>query len=382
MRTVFVNGTIFTPNEQIASSALIVEDEKIVEVARVDPKTVESQVIDAKGMYIIPGLIDIHIHGGQGCDTMDASEEALDSIAGFLAAHGVTSFLPTTVTASAQDTMRAVQAVASHPKPSTGAGLLGIHLEGPYLDHQYSGAQPAQHLREPDLSEYNAWLKEKAVRLITIAPELPGAAELIQTGVQKDIRFAVGHSAASYEQVLEATRRGLDQVTHIFNGMAPLHHRTPGIVGAALTEDCIYTQLIADGIHVNPVVIKLLLKAKGVNRIILISDAIRAAGMADGEYALGDQTVFVEAGTARTRAGGLAGSTLTLEKAVSNMMRFTGLSLQDVLPMATRVPAEALGLENKGIIASGYDADIVILDQYFQVHLTMVEGRVVYQRKT
>jgi N-acetylglucosamine-6-phosphate deacetylase len=379
MKTSILNGILVTPDEQLSGKVVIVEDGRI---SRIDPSGSEetnSKLIDARGFYVIPGLIDLHVHGAAGFDTMDATPEAIDGMGRFFARHGVTSFLPTTVAASPQATQAAIQNISMLSYPSEAARPLGIHLEGPYLGHEYRGAQPLQHLRTADAKEYQPWLENDLVRLITVAPEVEGVLDLIKTGVKKGIEFAVGHSSASYEQMLLAIDLGLHQVTHTFNGMASLHHRSPGVLGAALGEDRLHCQLIADGVHVHPAVVKVLVNAKGIDRTILITDGMRATGLPDGDYPLGDQLVQVQAGVARTRVGGLAGSTLTLDQALRNIMVFAGLSFQEALPMATRVPAAALNLVGrKGILAPGADADLVIMDDLHHVRMTMVNGRIVY----
>jgi len=213
---------------------------------------------------------------------------------------------------------------------------------------------------------------------MTVAPEIDGVLELIETGVKMGVEFALGHTAATYEQAREAADRGARQLTHTFNGMAPLHHRNPGVVGAALSDDRLRCQIIADGVHVHPAVVKALVRAKGPQGTILITDCMRAAGQPDGDYALGDHTIHVLKGIARTDAGGLAGSTLTLDEALRNLMRFADLTLREALPMATSTPAAAMNWTGrKGVLAAGADADVVILDRELQVQLTMIEGRVV-----
>jgi N-acetylglucosamine-6-phosphate deacetylase len=381
MKTILTNGIILTPDKRITSSQVVIENDRITGIFPEGPVEPGAHTIDVQGHYIIPGLIDIHIHGVSGFDTMDASQEAIQTMARFIASHGVTAYLPTTVAASAQDIQKSIDTVASMPQPQDGARHLGIHLEGPYLNHMFCGAQPLHHLRGADPDEYIPWFRKQAVRLITVAPEIHGVPELIRAGVKEGVEFAIGHSAASYEQVLQAMDLGLHLATHAFNGMPPLHHRTPGVLGAVLSEERLYAQVIVDGTHVHPAVVKLLARAKGIDRTILITDAIRATGMPDGRYALGDQQVFVRNGIARTEAGGLAGSTLTMDQALQNIMKYADLSLQQALPMATRVPAEALGLHHhQGQIAPGFDADIVIMDETCNVHQTMVGGQVVFGR--
>ena len=379
MGTAIVNGILLTPDEQFSGQSVIVEGGRITRIGPVGLVEAQSNTIDARGFYVIPGLIDLHVHGANGFDTMDATPEAIDGMGHFLAQHGVTSYLPTTVTASAEATLAAIQNISAMSNPSNGAGPLGIHLEGPYLNHDYCGAQPHQYLRPADIKEYKLWLDNGQIRLITVAPEVEGVLDLIKAGNETGIEFAAGHSAASYEQMQLAIEHGLHQVTHTFNGMPPLHHRSPGVLGAALSDNRLRCQIIADGVHVHPAVVKVLVKSKGIDGTILISDGMRATGLQDGDYALGDQQVHVRNGVARTQAGGLAGSTLTLDQALRNIMHFADLSFKEALPMATRVPAIAMNWEGrKGVIAPNADADLVIMDDRYQVRLTMVGGRVVY----
>ncbi len=283
------------------------------------------------------------------------------------------------MTAARADIEAAVRAVASCPSPADGAQHLGIHLEGPYLNLDYRGAQHPDHFRSPSRDEYSAWLETGVIRLITLAPELEGAAELVSAGRARGVEFAIGHSGASYEQVIEAANWGVRQATHTFNGMLGLHHRTPGTLGGVLTDDRIYCQVIADGVHVHPAMVRLLVRAKGAGRTILITDAMRATGLQDGTYDLGGQEVMVRDGVARIASGSLAGSTLTLDVALRNVMRYTGLALAEALPMVTATPAEALVLAGrKGVLAPGADADVVLLDADLNVVMTLVAGQVVY----
>ena len=231
-------------------------------------------------------------------------------------------------------------------------------------------------LRNPDPVEYRRWLKTGVVRSVTLAPELPGALQFIREGAGQGVLFSAGHTAATYEQMQAAVEAGLRLVTHTFNGMPGLHHRSPGVLGAALSDERIYCEIIADGIHVHPAVIRLLVAAKGVERVILVTDAMRAAGLPNGKYDLGGQMIDVHSGVARTPAGGLAGSTLTLNRAVTNMMELVGLTLNQAVAMATATPAAALGLTGrKGSISPGADADLILIDEQFNLKTVLVAGK-------
>lgn len=383
MRTFINGGPIITPDAVLHDHTLIIAGGQIETITR-NPPTPEPQdlQIDASGLWIAPGMIDIHVHGGAGYDTMDATSEALHGMARFFAAHGVTSYYPTTMTASHSDIMTAVENIKSTPCPADGAAHQGVHLEGPYFNPEYKGAQPPQHLRLPEPSEYNAWFASGIARLVTLAPELEGSLALIEAGIQHGVEFAAGHSAADIECITVAADLGLRQGTHTFNGMLGLHHRRPGTLGAILTEDRIYAQVIADGVHVHPAMVKLLVRAKGIDRTILITDAMRAAGLPDGRYMLGDSETFVSEGIARLAKGNLAGSTLTMDAAVRNVMDYAGLTLPQAIAMATRTPAEAMHLTGrKGVLQPGADADIILLNDQAEVALTMLGGNVIYRRQ-
>jgi N-acetylglucosamine-6-phosphate deacetylase len=375
-----VNGRVLTDAGFVSDTIVLVREGKIAALApRLDPGFA-GDILDAQGKIVAPGFLDIHVHGGAGADTMDAAPQALETIAVFAAAHGVTGFLPTTVTGSQADTMAAICAVAEYARGRhPGAQALGVHLEGPYLNAANLGAQNPRFVRAPQADEYSELFALGNVRLISVAPEIPGSAELIRYAVAQGAAVAIGHSSASYAQVLEAVAQGLTQATHTYNAMSPLHHREPGASGAALTCDRIYAQVIVDLIHVHPAMVKLLVRAKGLLRTVLITDAMRAAGMPDGEYDLGGQQITVKNGEARLPAGNLAGSTLTMERAVRNVMRAADLSLPEALRLASLTPAESIGLAGrKGRLAPGWDADIVLLDEQVNVALTMVGGQVVY----
>lgn len=375
--THITGGTLVTPQQTLENHTLTLVDGKIAAI-NVDQPT-GGTIIDARGLYVAPGFIDVHVHGSAGHDTMDATPAAIHGMARFFAQHGVTSYYPTTMSAPAADIARAIANVATTLQPANGAQHLGVHVEGPFLNRAYPGAQPASTLRDPDPTEYEAWFASGIVRLITAASEIPGGLDLIRAGVQRGIEFALGHTGASYEDVIAAADAGARQATHTFNAMLGLHHRSPGTLGGVLTDDRIYAQLIGDGIHVHPAMVKLLVRAKGAHRTILITDAMRATGLSDGTYGLGDQPVTVTNGIARTADGALAGSTATLDQVVRNVVQFAGVSLAESIHMATATPAEAMGLTGrKGVLAVGADADLILLDKNLQVSQTIIAGRIIH----
>lgn len=382
MRQLVVAPRLITPTEERENGGVLIEGGKILEVGSSERlASIEvDRTIRAVSGWICPGLIDLHVHGSDGHDTMDASVQAFEAMARFFAGHGVTAYLPTTVSDPKESIDRCLRAFQDFEPPAEAAQPLGVHLEGPYLNPSHRGAQDPAQLRAADPREYEGWLATGKVKLITLAPELPGAEDLIQVAHSRGVRLAAGHTGASYEQMLRAADLGLSQATHTFNGMKGFHHREPGVVGAVLTDPRIYAQLIADGIHVHPAVVRLLVRAKGCGKVILITDAIRAAGLEDGEYRLGEQLVQVEGGVARVSSGSLAGSTLTMDQAVRNMIEFAGVTLREAVGMATLAPAQALGIESrKGILAAGADADLVILDADLQVQMTMVGGEIAFR---
>ena len=379
MKTYLSGGTLVTPNQVLPGYTLIIENEKIcaVQAGEIQPEE-NAQVVDVSGKWVAPGFVDVHMHGAVGVSAMDSTTESLHKISRYITRFGVTSWLPTTWSASPGLTLKAIQNVADSPQPQDAARHLGVHVEGPYLSVEHRGAQLPELIRNPVVEEYREWFKTGVVKLVTIAPENEGAYQFVAEGLKQGIEFSIGHSGATYEQVIEAANNGVRQATHIFNGMVGLHHRQPGTVGGILAEDRIYAQLICDGVHIHPAVVKTLIRAKGTSRVILITDAIRGTGLADGDYEFVNQKIIVRGGVARTPQGGLSGSTLTMDKALRNVMNFTGLPFHEVLPMATSVPAEAMGWQGKkGTLQPGADADVILLDAGFNVLRTMVAGKFV-----
>ncbi|MEZ4671546.1 MAG: N-acetylglucosamine-6-phosphate deacetylase [Anaerolineae bacterium] len=380
MLTRIVNGIIITPHETLPGQTLTIRDTKIDSISPTNTTiTEQTQDVDASNCYIIPGFIDVHVHGAAGHDTMHATPDAIYGMAEYFARHGVTSFYPTTMTMPAAAVQSALDNLSDLPQPTNGAQILGAHVEGPYLNLNYKGAQPPDYFRLPDPAEYQRWLETGMLKLMTVAPEIDGALEMISALRPHQVEFALGHSGATYDQSIRAFDSGVHQVTHTFNGMIGLHHREPGALGAVLTDDRVYAQLIADGIHVHPGAIRVLLRAKGHERVMLITDSMEATGLSDGTYDLGGQTVTVQQGIARIANGSLAGSTLTMDQAVRNIVSWTDLPLNRVIQMATAVPAAAMHLaESKGHLRPGYDADIVLLNRDLQVVKTFVAGKLVY----
>ncbi len=327
---------------------------------------------------IVPGFVDIHVHGGDGADFMDGADEAAARVSSFHARNGTTAMAATTLSGSGSNLRDAVMAIARVSRPERQAAeICGIHLEGPYISAKRAGAQSVGSIRPADIHEIGALLNEAPhLRwMITVAPEIDGVRALIEH-FRGQIVFSIGHTAADYSEAVAALDWGATHFTHLFNAMTGMHHREPGVVGAALVSAAATAELIADGVHVHPAVLRIATLAMP-NRIALITDAVRAAGMPAGTYKLYEQEFTVTAaGAARLGDGTLAGSTLTMRRAVQNMVELAGLPIEMVIPMATEVPARILGVaDRKGRIAAGYDADLVLLTPKFDVSRVFVRGR-------
>jgi N-acetylglucosamine-6-phosphate deacetylase len=325
--------------------------------------------LDFPGATLAPAFLDVHIHGAAGHDVMEATPETLAVVSRFLAGRGTGSFLATTVTAPLDPTLRALEGLARRIKEAQspdwqGAQPLGIHLEGPFLSHAKRGVHPPEHLLAPDISIFDRFFDaaDGHIRLMTLAPELPGATELAAHATAKGVRVSVGHSDATAAETQRAIAAGAVSATHTFNAMRALDHREPGILGTVLTTDSLYAELICDGIHVHPSLVPLWWRAKGSRRGILITDGMSAAGMPDGEYMLGEFAVQVANGRA-TANGVLAGSVLTLDRALKNFLSYTGATVESALPLVTQNPAAMTGFtENAGTIRVGAPANFVALD--------------------
>jgi len=335
--------------------------------------------LDARGLFIAPGFIDLQVNGGVGYNFENATAQEMLKILEFHIAHGTTSLLPTTVTAPVAKIRKTVACVQELHHPA----VLGMHIEGPFISRKHKGAHNAEYIMDPSLEEFQKLVEgyEEFIKIVTLAPEHPGAEPVINKVQEIGAIPALGHSDAKYHEAQKALELGIKLFTHLGNAMTGLHHREPGAIGAALDSDA-YVELICDGIHLHPAFVRLVAKVKGYERICLITDAIAAAGLPDGEFALGDLPIFVHQGIARLSNGTLAGSTLTMNRAVKNFMKFTGCSLPEAVRCATLNPARLLGIdERKGSLGVGKDADLVIFDNDFNVHYTILDGKIVYARE-
>ena len=388
MRTVLTAQRLWNGTGLLDWPVVVIEDGWI---ASISPRVAvelpaDARVLDFPGATLAPAFFDVHIHGAMGHDVMEATPAALDAMGSFLAAHGTGSFLATTVTAPLDATLRSLSGLAkllAQPPVSGRAQAVGIHLEGPFLSHTKRGVQPAEHLLTPDTATFDRLLEaaEGRIRLMTLAPELPGAIELTAHATARGVRVSLGHSNATAAETQAAIAAGAVSATHTFNAMRPLDHREPGVLGTVLTNDALFAELICDGVHVAPEMVKLWWRAKGAERAILVTDAISAAGMPDGEYRLGEFAVQVANGRA-TANGVLAGSVLTLDRALANFMKFTGAPLEQALRLLTVNPASMTGLGDQAVtLAFGEAANLVALDEAGKLIGSVVSGQVAFARQ-
>ncbi len=379
----FTHAQLITPTRHIASGWLLAREHKIAALGEGDaPDSLDAEVIDAAGRTLLPGFIDVHVHGGAGSEAMDATRDALGTMAQFYAQHGVTAFLATTWTDSRARIQSALETIAAaQGRQPNGATLIGAHVEGPYVNPERCGAQSTTYIRRAERDEALAFLDTGCIRLMALAPEFPENHWLIRECVRRGITVSAAHTAATYEQMQAAVALGVTQATHTGNAMTGLHHREPGTLGAVLTLPQINAELIADNIHVHPAVIDLIYLAKGANGVILITDAIRGAGMPDGEYSIDERTITIRDGVVRLPSGTLAGSTLTMDRALRNFVAATGEPLAAVWQASSLNAARAVGVSaRKGSLEVGKDADLVLVDGDINVQMTVAEGEIVYRR--
>ena len=378
----FCGGSVCAAEGVWSPGWLATEGHRIAALGPGEPPPVAdgAEAVDATGLWLVPGFIDLHVHGGDGADAMDADPESLRRMARFHATHGVTALLPTTWTATEVATTAALEAVAESVGPvEGGATILGAHLEGPWLNRARCGAQEADLIRPAEPAEARRFLDTGVVRLVALAPEVEDNQGVIGECRERGVTVAAGHTQAGYEEMVEAVRLGVRHVTHTFNAMAPFGHREPGTVGAALALAELRCELIADGVHVHPAAMALLARAKGPDGVVLVSDATRAAGYPEGPVDLGGRAAVSHGGALRLADGRLAGSVCTLDTARRVFAAATGWGPAELAAAASGNAAAAIGLSAKGSLAAGADADLVLLDGDGTVRLTMAEGRVVYQ---
>ncbi|MDQ2800174.1 MAG: N-acetylglucosamine-6-phosphate deacetylase [Armatimonadota bacterium] len=382
-----ITGNIITLDEILTNGALVIDDDgRIAEVSHQRTSPPRSGDIDARGHWVVPGFLDMHVHGGGGTDFMRGIPTDVRQVVRTHARFGTTGLLATTWTASHEDTDAAVQAIRTvmeEGREADEARILGIHLEGPFICREKRGAQPEAFVRPPDLEEFAHWvaLSGNTVRQITLAPEVDGAEALIKAARAQNVIVSIGHTDAKAAEVLEAIDWGATQATHTFNAMRGLHQREPGTVGAVLARPEIMAEIIADGVHLHPLVVRLIVAAKGILGAVLITDAIQGAAMPDGEYTLGEETTFMRNGTAAFADGTLAGSVLTMNRAFANVQKFAGVGPSQASLLASRNAARQLKLADRfGSLAPGKDADIAIVHpETGDIAWTLIGGQVAHK---
>lgn len=380
---------IVTEEEVIQNGYVMIKEGKIADFGPIENyNNVENlrEIHLSRDLFASPGFIDIHIHGLNGADVMDATKDCLVTMATTLPKEGTTSFLATTITQERSELEKALQNVntfiSSQHQNHVGSEALGVHLEGPFINKKRAGAQPPAFILEPSVETFRQFQSESGnhIKLVTLAPEEKNGLELVKFLSDTGVIASIGHSDALYDEVVEAIKAGAEHITHFFNGMRGSHHREPGVAGAGLAHPELFLELIADGIHVHPAMVKATFLAKGVDKILLITDSMRAKWLEDGEYELGGQKVMVENQTALLEDGTLAGSVLKMNDAVRNMKKFTDCTMQEAIQMASVNPAKRLQVwDRKGSIAIGKDADIVILDEEMHVKMTFCKGILSYK---
>lgn len=384
MKTAIKARKIYSEDKVLENAVLIMEDGYIVEVDENFNSEGYEQFIDYGECELIPGLIDPHIHGANGFDTMDSSITALNTISVYLTKYGVTGFLPTTVSDDFDKIKNAVMNVAENKDRVAGAKILGSYVEGPYITEQHKGAHDPRFIRELNVCELRDLIEEGkgTIKIMTVAPEKTNSKECIEYLRKNDVNVSMGHTNATYAETIEAVESGANVSVHTFNGMRGFNHREPGLLGAVLTDDRVYCEVISDMVHCHPAALKLLIKCKPEDKIILISDSMMAGGLKDGIYDLGSSKVTVKDGIARTENQSLAGSTTNVLQCVRNLVEEIGVPKETALKMASLNASKLLGLEGIiGSIKKGKKADFALIDKDYKVHATYIEGRLVRWQK-
>jgi N-acetylglucosamine-6-phosphate deacetylase len=379
MTYILKNVQVALQNRMVPSANVWISEGKIMKIDTEDLSIPEGdyEQLDGGGHLLVPGMIDVHIHGANGFDMMDGTEKSIQEVSSACASSGCTSFLATSVSSTLEDLLEMIRSVKRVIGHEVGAKIAGIHLEGPYLNPKRKGMQNEKYLRHPNLEEMQLIFQEAGslIKMVTIAPELPGGMELISFLKERGVVIAIAHSDATYEEAKLAFASGASHVTHCFNGMRPIHHRDPGVIVAAFEEKHVSLQAIVDNVHLHPAIIRLMHTLKGPEGMVLITDALQAMGLGDGNYIFGGHHVTVSEGIARLEDGTLASSTVTMNEALRYTVE-TGIPLIDAIKMASTTPANILALQQKGAITADFDADLVLLDDEFKVLWTMVEGKI------
>lgn len=381
-KSLIINGKVLY-NHQFVETDVIIADGKIVSVDKQEDKSHYDEIIDAKGNFVLPGFIDVHTHGGNGIDINHASKEDMLSLSEFFATKGVTSYLPTILT-DTHDVMCELlgNIVAAKEEQVKGSQILGIHMEGPFLCIQYKGAMPEELILDASVEDIKAYQKasKNTIKYMTVSPENKGIKEVITYLKEQGIVASMGHTGADYDTCISCIEAGVSSSTHVFNAMGAIHQHRPDAIGASLESD-IYSEMICDGFHLHPGIVRLMIKAKGIDKAIAVTDSIMAAGLEDGNYKLGVNDIVVIGGDAQLAGSGVrAGSTLTMDKAARNLMSFSKRPLEEVSRFLSTNPATMLGIDElKGDIAVGKDADLVILSQEYSVLYTIINGEVAYK---
>ncbi|MGG0657622.1 N-acetylglucosamine-6-phosphate deacetylase [Rummeliibacillus pycnus] len=373
------NVTVVNNNEIKKNQDVYIKNGKIIEIGK-QLSISSNKKIDGSNKYLFPGFIDMHIHGCAGKDTMDATPEAIHTMAKSLVKEGTTSYLATTMTQSKDAIEAALSNLANFRSTEDEAEILGIHIEGPFISQKRAGAQPLQHIVPPTIEQFEYWqrLSGNRIKEITVAPEVEGGFAFVEALSKQGIVVSIGHSDATFVDMQKAVSLGAKQGTHLYNQMRPFHHREPGVVGGTLLLPEIKAEIIVDFVHAHTQAVNLAYKMKGAENIILITDAMRAKGVPFGDYDLGGQLVHVSEKGAHLTNGALAGSVLTMDAAVRNMKKATNCTLQELVAMSSSNAAKQLNLKGKGKIKEQYDADLILLDQDLAIQKTIKNGKVIF----
>lgn len=378
------NTTVYTEDEVIKNGTLLIKNEQIKYIYRQKPEQLPegTRIIDGTGYNVIPGFIDGHIHGAAGADVMDATEQALDTMAAVLPEEGTTSFLATTITQAPENLDKALMNAAAYTNKPGQADMIGVHLEGPFIEKSKAGAQPPEYINEPNIEQFIRWqkLSGEQIRTITLAPEHDETGSFIRHLHTSGVNVSAGHTGTGFSGMKKAVDHGVRQVTHICNAMSGIHHRDIGVVGAAFQLEEIRAELIADGIHVSPEMLQLIYNNIGSERLLLITDAMRAKCLQAGQYELGGQPVTVNGDRALLENGALAGSILKMHHGARQMLQLQHVTLSDIVKMTSVNPAKQLGIfAEKASIAAGKVADVLLVDDKLNLKLTICRGVIAYE---